>query len=101
MTRLRWLSLVLVTAGACSSPPVKQSLPPARPAPAPAPRSVQPDEAWRARKPNPGNPGELHYPAAEVAELGNKTKLYFVRRPGGMPTMAGITRRKKSSMVCR
>lgn len=90
MKRLRWIALIALAFACNSAPPPVVGRPP--PAPPPVAPVIKPAEGWRSQKPTTGAPGQLNYPAAEVAELANKMKVYFVRRPGGMTTMAIIAR---------
>jgi zinc protease len=69
---------------------------PATPGPS---ASVAPDpEAWRAERPKPGVPGELHFPLPEVVKLSNGLSVYLVRRPAAVVTLDLVVRHGGSSV---
>ncbi|HET9954700.1 MAG TPA: pitrilysin family protein [Polyangiaceae bacterium] len=79
-----WLVLVgsLLFQAACS--PARATGPSAKPAPtAVVPVSAgNPDpEPFRARKPQPGSPGEFTYPTPKVVKLPSGLSVYLVQRP--------------------
>jgi zinc protease len=96
LTLASWLPLafVMVVTG-CGGTPA-----PAAPAARPAtPPKAQPeDQAWRAQKPEPGQPAAIDYPAPAIARLKNGLKVYVVSRPTPVVTLSVVVRHGASAV---
>jgi zinc protease len=67
--------------------------------PAASASAAPPDrEAWRNQRPAPGPPGEVRFPAPEVAKLPNGMTLYVVRRPAAVVSMNLVVRQGASAL---
>jgi zinc protease len=93
-----WTTLVLALAASACGADVKayRAKPPAPPA---ASASVAPDpEPWRSVRPQPGQPGELHFPTPNVVKLKNGLSVYLVQRPSAVVTLEFVVRHGASSV---
>jgi zinc protease len=89
MTRALLAMLVVGALSGCgaSREPVQ------RPEPMPPASATAAAEAWRAKKPPPGERSAFTYPTPELKRLDNGLSVYVVHRTGGVVLTAVVSRR--------
>jgi len=86
----------VVALGCSGSVKTYRANPPTSPS---AHATAAPDpEAWRAERPKPGLPAELHFPVPDVLKLSNGLSVYVVKQPAAVVSVDLVVRHGASSV---